>query len=81
MQVQVGLDGIALAESINGPEIRLTRAEVYRALAAEPNGQPNTARFWSESHWAGLSLAQALASTPLSTAAQEMAEGPSVASG
>ncbi len=43
--------------------------------------QPNTTRFWSESHWAGLTLAQALASTPLPTAAQEMAEGPSVASG
>ncbi|AOF87518.1 YihY family inner membrane domain protein [Hydrogenophaga sp. RAC07] len=51
---------------------------VERLLLAR---QPNTARFWSESHWAGLSLAQALASTPLSTAAQEMAEGPSVASG
>jgi membrane protein len=51
---------------------------VERLLLAR---QPNTTRFWSESHWAGLTLAQALASTPLPTAAQEMAEGPSVASG
>ncbi|MES2841200.1 MAG: YihY family inner membrane protein [Pseudomonadota bacterium] len=43
--------------------------------------QPNTARFWSESHWAQLTLAQALASTPQPALVQEMAEGPSVASG
>jgi len=51
---------------------------VERLLLAR---QPNTARFWSESHWAGLTLAQALASTPAAPAAQELLEGPSVASG
>jgi membrane protein len=51
---------------------------VERLLLAR---QPNTARFWSESRWAGLTLAQALAATPAVPAAQEMLEGPSVASG
>lgn len=48
MEVQVGLDGIALATAANGPQINLTRAEIYRALAAEPMGQPNTAKLWSD---------------------------------
>jgi len=51
---------------------------VERLLLAR---QPNTARFWSESHWAGITLAQALVATPAVPAAQEMLEGPSVASG
>lgn len=48
MEIQVGMDGIAFAESINGPKIRLTLAEAYRALAAEPMGKPNTAKLWSD---------------------------------
>jgi phosphate transport system substrate-binding protein len=48
MEVQVGMDGIAFAESINGPKIKLTLAEAYRALAATPMGQPNTAKLWSD---------------------------------
>lgn len=51
---------------------------VERLLLAR---QPITTRFWSESHWARLTLAQALASTPVPSMAQEMLEGPSVASG
>ncbi|WP_332741114.1 YihY family inner membrane protein [Hydrogenophaga sp.] len=43
--------------------------------------RPNTARFWSESHWAQLTLAQALASVPPAPLVLDMAEGPSVASG
>lgn len=48
MEVQVGKDGIAFAESINGPKIRLTLGEAYRALAATPMGKPNTAKLWSD---------------------------------
>ncbi|UZK66207.1 substrate-binding domain-containing protein [Sphingomonas sp. M1-B02] len=48
LEVQVGMDGIAFAESVNGPKIRLTLAEAYRALAANPMGKPNTAKLWSE---------------------------------
>lgn len=48
IEVQVGLDGVAFAESQRGPKLALTRADIYRALAANPAGQPNAARFWSE---------------------------------
>ncbi|MDM7942544.1 MAG: YihY family inner membrane protein [Hydrogenophaga sp.] len=51
---------------------------VERLLLAH---QPNTERFWSESRWARLTLAQALVATPCATAVHEMTEGPSVASG
>ncbi len=48
LEIQVGMDGIAFAESINGPKIELTLAEAYRALAARPMGKPNTTRLWSD---------------------------------
>ena len=60
------------------PQDTLMAPLVERLLLAR---QPNTARFWSESRWSQLTLAQALASTPLPPVVQEMAEGPSVASG
>lgn len=48
IEVQVGTDGIALAESNAGPRFQLTRRDVYRALAARPDGQPNRARTWRD---------------------------------
>ena len=48
VEVQIGIDGIALAESVNGPAFRLTREDIYKALAANPYGQPNTARTWRD---------------------------------
>ena len=49
IEVQVGLDGIAFAESSKGPaQFGLTPADVYKALAANPFGRPNTARLWSD---------------------------------
>lgn len=48
MEVQVGLDGIALATAADGIPVQLTRAEVYKALAANPMGRPNTAKLWSD---------------------------------
>ena len=48
IEVQVGLDGIAFAEAKNGPSIALTQADVYKALAANPFGKPNTAKTWAE---------------------------------
>ncbi len=48
LEVQVGMDGIALAESTSGPKIKLTLAEAYRALAANPMGKPNTSKLWSD---------------------------------
>jgi phosphate transport system substrate-binding protein len=49
VEVQVGLDGIAFAEAASGPaQFALTPADIYKALAANPYGKPNTARLWSD---------------------------------
>lgn len=48
LEVQVGIDGIAFAESVRGPEMQLTSTDIYRALAARPLGRLNTARTWRE---------------------------------
>ncbi len=48
MEIQVGVDGVALAESNNGPKLKLSRNDVYLALSANPLGKPNIARMWSD---------------------------------
>ena len=48
IEVQIGLDGIAFAESMSGPNLQLTAVDLYKALAATPMGQPNTARTWKD---------------------------------
>lgn len=46
IEVPIGLDGVALAESNAGPKLALTSKDLYLALAAAPMGKPNTARTW-----------------------------------
>lgn len=48
MEIAIGLDGIALAESNDGPKISVTTTDLYRALAANPMGKPNTAKTWAD---------------------------------
>lgn len=48
LEVQIGIDGIALAEANNGPKLSLTKKDIYLALAAEPAGKPNQARLWRD---------------------------------
>ena len=48
IEVQVGVDGLAFAEAKNGPGYKLTPKIVYKALAANPYGKPNTAKTWSD---------------------------------
>ena len=48
MEVQIGVDGVALAESNRGPGLTLSKKDVYLALAANPMGRPNAARTWAE---------------------------------
>lgn len=48
LEVQVGIDGIAVAEALDGPRLALTPAVIYRALAAAPGGRPNGTRRWSD---------------------------------
>jgi phosphate transport system substrate-binding protein len=47
-EIQVGLDGLALASANGGITMSLTPELVYRALAANPFGQPQTAKLWSD---------------------------------
>ena len=47
-EIQVGLDGIAFAEAKEGPAMKLTPTDVYKALAANPFGKPNTAKNWND---------------------------------
>ncbi|RYD99010.1 MAG: phosphate ABC transporter substrate-binding protein [Sphingomonadales bacterium] len=48
MEVQIGVDGVALAESNRGPGLTLSKKDVYLALAANPMGRPNKARTWRD---------------------------------
>lgn len=48
VEFEVGKDGIAIASARNGITIPLTSEEVYEAIAAEPYGEPNTARSWND---------------------------------
>jgi len=49
IEIQIGVDGLALAESNRGPGFRLTPKIVYEALAANPYGRgPNTAKTWRD---------------------------------
>jgi phosphate transport system substrate-binding protein len=48
VEIQIGIDGIALAESKAGEAMQLTQADIYKALAAEPYGKPQTAQTWRD---------------------------------
>jgi phosphate transport system substrate-binding protein len=48
VEIQVGLDGIAFAEAKGGPGLALTQVDIYKALAANPFGKPNTAKTWKD---------------------------------
>jgi phosphate transport system substrate-binding protein len=47
-EIQVGLDGIAFASAQGGIDMNLTPEIVYRALAARPYGEEQTARTWRD---------------------------------
>lgn len=48
VEVQIGIDGIAFAESIEGPGMALSVPEIYKALAATPFGKANSATSWKD---------------------------------
>ncbi|MEM8826875.1 MAG: substrate-binding domain-containing protein, partial [Pseudomonadota bacterium] len=49
IEIQVGIDGIAFAQSRDAAPIALTAAHLWRALAATgPDGRENDTRLWSE---------------------------------
>ena len=47
-EIQVGIDGIAFASANAGPDMALTPVDVYKAIAANPFGKPNTAKTWHD---------------------------------
>ncbi len=48
VELNIGIDGIALAQSVDGGAIALTPKQVYEALAAKPYGKAQTAKNWSD---------------------------------
>ena len=49
IEVPIGIDGLTIIESNNGPGMNLTQADIYKALAANPFGKgPNTAKTWKD---------------------------------
>lgn len=48
IELQVGIDGLAVVTSPEGPEYALTTAQIYEALAAEPWGEEQTNERWSD---------------------------------
>ena len=49
VEVPVGIDGLTIIESANGPAMNLTQADIYKALAANPFGKgPNKAQTWKD---------------------------------
>ncbi len=48
VEIQIGIDGVAFAESKKGPKLQLTQTDIYKALAATPGGKPNTAKTWKD---------------------------------
>ena len=48
VEIQVGLDGIAFAAAKNGIAMNLSPEIIYKALAANPYGKPQTAKTWKD---------------------------------
>lgn len=48
LEVQIGVDGVALAEANNGPKFQLSKRDIYLALAADPGGKPNGTKLWRD---------------------------------
>ena len=48
IEIQVGLDGITFGEANGGLNLPLTQATIYKAIAANPFGKPNTAKTWKD---------------------------------
>lgn len=48
VEIQIGIDGIAVAQSNEGPAINLTPKQIYQAIAERPFGKENTVKKWSD---------------------------------
>ena len=48
IEIPIGIDGLTLIESKDSPGMNLTVADIYKAIAANPFGKPNTAQTWKD---------------------------------
>ena len=48
IEVPVGIDGLTLIQAKGQPPLNLTTTDIYKALAANPFGKPNTATTWKD---------------------------------
>ncbi len=48
VEVPIGIDGLAFIESTTSAPMSLTLEDIYKALAANPYGKPNTAKTWKD---------------------------------
>jgi phosphate transport system substrate-binding protein len=48
IEVPVGIDGLTLIQAKGQPALNLTVAQIYKALAANPFGKPQTAQTWKD---------------------------------
>jgi phosphate transport system substrate-binding protein len=48
IEVPIGIDGLTLIENKDAEPLKLTVADIYKALAANPFGKPNTAQTWKD---------------------------------
>ena len=48
IEIPIGIDGLALIEGSQTPQFALTQADIYKALAANPFGKPNSAKTWKD---------------------------------
>ncbi|HEY0044820.1 MAG TPA: substrate-binding domain-containing protein [Allosphingosinicella sp.] len=48
VELPIGIDGLALIEGQGTPKFSLTVEDVYKALAANPYGKPQTAKTWKD---------------------------------
>lgn len=47
-EIQIGLDGLSLAEAKNGKLTNIALKDLYMAIAATPFGKPNKAKTWKD---------------------------------
>ena len=47
-ELQIGIDGVAFVQSPTAPPVKLSRKQIYAALAATPFGKPQTHKKWRE---------------------------------
>lgn len=48
IEVPIGIDGLTLIQAKGQPALNLTTTDLYKALAANPFGKPNTAKTWHD---------------------------------